>query len=439
VASDNVLMEDKEGAEIQRKSGRSLGQVLAAGVIALVVAMGVGRFAYTPILPAMQGRFDLSNAAAGALASSNYLGYLLGALLAAFVPTGRPQDAVLRTSLWTVAAATVLVGLTTDFSAWFALRFIAGLASAGGFVLAAAVVLEELSRRDTSGLSGVFFSGVGIGIMLSGLVVLPLNELLAGEPGVWRAGWLLLGTLALVLVIPCHAWLPREEAEYQDSGEGTWKGASPKKGSAGTGRCVASGATLAFALLCSAYFLEGAGYIVTGTFLPTIVDSLPGLGDLGAGVWILVGLAAAPSALLWAGAASRLRAPRALGAAYAAQAAGILLLVVSSTWWAAAASGMLLGGTFVGISALTLTYARQFVGGRRAGFAIGLLTAAYGVGQVVGPLVAARLADEAGHFGPALVVASGSVALGGLLMPAVGLVGGTNTAQGKGCVHDNEH
>lgn len=195
MAPDNVLMEDKEGAEIQLKSGRSLGQVLAAGVIALVVAMGVGRFAYTPILPATQGRFDLSNAAAGALASSNYLGYLL----------------------------------STDFLAWFALRFIAGLASAGGFVLAAAVVLEELSRRDTSGLSGVFFSGVGIGIMLSGLVALPLNELLAGEPGVWRAGWLLLGTLALVLVIPCYAWLPRGEAAHQDSGEGARKGASRRR------------------------------------------------------------------------------------------------------------------------------------------------------------------------------------------------------------------
>jgi MFS family permease len=398
-------MEDKEGTEIQLKSGRSLGQVLAAGVIALVVAMGVGRFAYTPILPATQGRFDLSNAAAGALASSNYLGYLL----------------------------------STDFLAWFALRFIAGLASAGGFVLAAAVVLEELSRRDTSGLSGVFFSGVGIGIMLSGLVALPLNELLAGEPGVWRAGWLLLGTLALVLVIPCYAWLPRGEAAHQDSGEGARKGASPKKGSAGTVRCVASGATLALALLCSDYFLVGAGYIVTGTFLPTIVESLPGLGSLGASAWILVGLAAAPSVLLWANMASRLGSATALAAAYVVQATGIILPAVSDAWWAAAASALLFGGTFVGIAALTLTYAREVTGAHRAGLAIGLLTAAFGAGQVLGPLVAAHLADDAGNFEPALIAASAMVALGGLLMPAVGLFGTTSTGSRKECVHGKKH
>jgi MFS family permease len=189
--------------------------------------------------------------------------------------------------------------------------------------------------------------------------------------------------------------------------------------------------------LCSAYFLEGAGYIVTGTFLPAIVDSLPGLGDLGTGTWILVGLAAAPSALLWAGAASRLGAATALGVAYAAQAAGILLPAVSSAWWAAAASGTLFGGTFVGISALTLTYARQFVDVRRAGLAIGLLTAAYGAGQVVGPLVAARLADDVDHFGPALVAASAAVALGVLLIAGVWFIDATPTT--KESAYGDEH
>lgn len=408
----------------------SIRRNLAAGILALVVAMGIGRFAYTPILPAMQGRFDLSNAAAGALASSNYLGYLLGAALATFVPAGWSRDALLRASLWAVVAATILTGLTADFTAWFALRFIAGLAGAGVFVLASAVVLEELSRRDRPGLFGVFFSGVGIGIALSGLVVLLLNGLLAGEPAAWRADWLLLGILALVLAFSCQAWLPRQEAAYRSYGRAR-EHATTEEESVGTTRRTAAGATLAFALLCSAYFLEGAGYIVTGTFLPVIAEGLPGLGDLGAGVWILVGLAAAASSLLWADVASRLGAVTALVAAYAAQAVGILLPALSIAWWAAAASGALLGGTFVGISALTLTYARQFVGERRAGLAIGLLTAVYGVGQAIGPLVAARLADDAGNFGPALVVASAAVALGGLLMAAIGFVAVINARKGE--------
>ena len=100
---------------------------------------------------------------------------------------------------------------------------------------------------------------------------------------------------------------------------------------------------------------------------------------------------------------------------------------------------MLFGGTFTGITALTLPYARRLAGPRGTSLAIGLLTTVYGIGQVLGPLVAARLADSAGGFGPALVAASGAVALGSLLMPAVGLASAISTSHRKECVHDNEY
>ena len=398
--------------------GRELRRGLVAGILALVVALGIGRFAYTPILPAMQERFDLSNTAAGTLASSNYLGYLLGALLAAFVPAGRAPDMLLRASLLVAAVSTVLMGLTASYPLWLILRFAAGLASAGVLVLGSAVMLQELSRRGQLGLSGIFYSGPGIGIALSGLLVLPLNAVLAGEPSTWRADWLLLGTVALVLVVPCMAWFPGSGAAEEtavDAGSVT-SGVEPE-----TENSMPAGVKLAIVLLCLAYFLAGAGYIVTGTFLPTIVEYIPGLGGLGVGVWALVGLAAAPSTVLWTRVASRVGSVAALVAAYAGQATGILLPAVSDAKWAAACSALLFGGTFVGIAALTLTYAREVTGGRRSGLAIGLLTAAFGVGQVLGPLVAAALAGETGVFGPALVLASAAVALGALLLPVAGL------------------
>ena len=176
-------------------------------------------------------------------------------------------------------------------------------------------------------------------------------------------------------------------------------------------------------LLCAAYLLEGCGYILAGTFLPAIVEDFSGLRGLGVGSWILVGFAAAPSTMLWARAARRVGHVRALFLAYLAQTVGVVLPALSGAAWAAAASAALFGGTFVGIAALTLTYARQVVGTRRGGLAIGFLTAAFGVGQVLGPLVAAALAEGPGGFGPALVFASAAVALGGLLIPAVGLAG----------------
>jgi len=446
VALHTVVMEDTEKAKAWLGSGRSLGRVLAAGVIALVVAMGIGRFAYTPILPSMQARFGLSNAAVGALASSNYLGYLGGALLAAFVPPGRARAALLRASLWTVAASTILMGLTADFSAWFILRFVAGVAGAGVFVLGSAAVLEEVSRRGRPGLSGVLYSGPGIGIVLTGLVVLSLNGLLAGEDAAWRAGWLVLGVLALVLVFPCLAWLPSGGSRRKPDGPGDGVllaenevGPAPLPAAGAYARV---GAALALAVLALAYFLEGIGYIITGTFLPTIVEGLPGLGGLGAGVWILVGIAAVPCTVLWGVIAARVGAVAALGAALALQAFGILLPALSSAWWAAAGSAVLFGGTFTGITAMTLTHARglaqDVAGPSGSGLTIGLLTAIYGVGQVLGPLLAAHMAGQSGGFGSALFAASGAVALGALLMPAVTLAGVIGSKEANVCANSAE-
>jgi MFS family permease len=304
----------------------------------------------------MQEKFDLSNTAAGALASSNYFGYLLGTLLAAFVPSGRPQDVVLRASLWTVVTTTVLVGLSADFSSWFALRVLAGLADAGVFVLGSAVILEELSQRGRLRLLGILYTGPGIWIALSGLVVLTLNGMLAREDAAWRAGWLVLGGLAFALALPCVAWLPGGRAVRQSAGHAK-DGSVPREGKVGSTDRAAADMALALALLGLAYFLEGVSYLVTGTFPPTIVEDLPGLGGLGPGAWILVGLAAVSCTVLWAGAAAGLGAATALGAAFTLQAFGILLPALFSAWWAAAGSAVLFGGTFTGITALTLPYA----------------------------------------------------------------------------------
>jgi predicted MFS family arabinose efflux permease len=276
------------------------------------------------------------------------------------MPAGRARDSLLRASLLVAAVSTLFVGLTASFPVWLILRLAAGLASAGVLVLGSAVMLQELSRRGQLRLSGIFYSGPGIGIALSGLLVLPFNALLGGEPATWRADWLLLGAVALVLMVPCMAWLPGSAAAEETTGNAgsVTSGVEPE-----TENPMPAGVKLAIVLLCLAYFLAGAGYIVTGTFLPTIVEYIPGLGGLGAGAWVLVGLAAAPSTVLWTRIASRAGSVAALVAAYAVQATGILLPALSGAKWAAACSALLFGGTFVGIAALTLTYAREVTGG----------------------------------------------------------------------------
>src|SRR3981189_3641497 len=136
-----------------------------AGLAALAVAMGVGRFAFTPLLPMMQGDAGVSLAQGGYLAAANYIGYLAGALWAM-----RPAraDVAIRISLLTIAVATLAMGVTQGMPAWIWWRTVAGGASAWALVQVSSWCLQELAARGKPELGGVVFSGVGFGIALAG-------------------------------------------------------------------------------------------------------------------------------------------------------------------------------------------------------------------------------------------------------------------------------
>jgi len=288
---------------------------------------------------------------------------------------------------------------TTSLVAWSIIRFVAGLASAGVFVLASGIVLDALRRQGRASLSGWLYSGVGVGIALSGVVVRA-----AGGTLRWRGDWLMLALLAGVAAYPSWRWLLRADGRATTI-EQEWPLAGRK-------------APVALALLLVAYLLEGTGYIVTGTFLVTIVDQMPGLGGFGPSVWVVVGLAAAPSGIVWAALAGRIGHARALALAYVTQACGIGLPLLGGGP-AALLSAVLFGGTFIGISTLTLTLAGHMAP-RRSAAIIGLLTAAFGLGQIAGPILAGDLAGRAHTFDPALVVAAGIVLVGSILMAVLG-------------------
>lgn len=373
-----------------------------AGLAALAVAMGIGRFAFTPILPSMRDAFGLSPSALGTLAAANYLGYLLGAIAATSPRLARWQGPILRGSLLMVVALTGLMATTHAPLAWLALRFLAGVASAGVFVYGSAAVLGWLAGHGRAALAGWFFSGVGVGIAAAGLIVLGVQRLGIGGEATWRAEWIGVTLLAVALVGPCWAWLPREPVA-----------ARPASRLAGGGWRRPSTALL---LLGAAYFLDGVGYIVAGTFLVAIAGAVPGLAGLGAAAWILVGVAGAPSAVLWIRAGARIGLMPALAVAYLLQGVSLALPALSARAGAAALSAILFGGTFIGITALTVAEGRRLVPPERAASTIGALTAIFGVGQVIGPLLAGALAGEQGDFRLPLLVASAVVLLGALLV-----------------------
>jgi MFS family permease len=380
----------------------ALARVLSSGMAALIVAMGVGRFAYTPLLPLMQHEFGFSAAMAGGLAALNFAGYLLGALLFVLLPISRHRVRLLQICLALSVGTTAAMGLSTTPVGWGALRLLAGIASAGVYVLASALVLEALAAHASAWLSGLFYSGVGLGIVLTGLLVMRWEQTLASG-----AIWLGLAVVCVPLAYYGAQGLPVPLAAQPQTATPIHPG----------GRWLLGGLILA-------YFCEGLGYIITGTFLVTIVRSATTIS--GNGVWITVGLAATVITPLWPIIVNRIGAVPALVTAHLLQAVGILLPAVSARPWAAVFGAILFGATFMGIAVMSLNLGRSLVP-QRSLAVIGLLTAAFGTGQVLGPLLAGVLATRTASFTLALVIAAAVVALGALAL----LVGSAGSRTSK--------
>ena len=383
--------------------------VALAGAVSLAVAMGIGRFAFTPLLPMMlhDGVIDLH--AASWLASANYLGYLAGALLCTFQPwlwTRAPRlppvngPWLVRAGLAATAVLTLGMALPAPLL-WPLLRFAAGVASALVFVYTSGWCLAQLARLEATALGGVMYAGPGAGIVVSGLFA---SGMVAWH---WRAatGWLIFGVLAFGL--SALVW------RIFRGGAGP-QAAAHARPDASAARGPHGGTEIA--LLALAYGMAGFGYIVTATFLPVIARAaLPGSPWLDM-FWPIFGLGVVGGALL----ATRLRVSGdlrlLLAGSYFVQAAGIAVGV-----WRPTLAGFAIGSLMLGLPFTAITFfAMQEVRRLRPALAastMGLLTAMYGIGQIVGPPLVALLLRRSANAGAGFTL-SLEIAMSALLLGA---------------------
>jgi len=367
-------------------------KIVIGGFFALFLALAVGRFAFTPILPIMQSNYGFSNTIAGNIASINYFGYLLGAITSKYIKNNRIQYTTYKISLVVCLLSTAAMAFSHTLYLWYFWRFIIGIASGFLNVLGVAFVLQNLAKRGKSHISGWMFCGVGTGIALTGIAVPALNIILDADQ-IWLG-------LAILSILPFYfGWTGVENVELQhDLSKITLPEKNPM-----------------IIKLYISYFLEGFGYIITATFIVSILAKTLNSVYAANISWILIGISAAITTLIWPKIASKFGTQKSLITAYLIQSVAIILPLILSNNLGYIISAIGFGGTFLGIVAMTLSYGRE-ISPHASNKVIGDLTILFGVGQIISPVIAGYLADIYGNFNISIIIAFCSVVLAAIIL-----------------------
>ena len=366
-----------------------------AGALAMAAAMGFGRFVYTPILPGMMEGAGLSSADAGLIAGANFIGYLLGAILAAFGwGAGRERRIALLGLLATVALLAAMAA-ATSLVGFLVIRFLAGLASAFAMIFTSSIVLPHGAQNEH--VPHLHFGGVGFGIALSSTLAFAVNMAAGDGAHGWRMSWIGSAMIAAMMVLAVYQLLPRPISGARTVPELPlpWR--------------------LPLVLVTISYGLFGFGYVVTATFLVAIARSTAAGPVVEALAWFVTGVAAALSLIAWRLLVRRVGIEATYATCIALEAVGVVGSVLLPPVAGALVGGLLLGLTFMAVTAYGLQLGRKLApeSPRRA---LAAMTAAFGTGQIAGPPVAGWLAERSGSFTVASLLAAAALATSVLLM-----------------------
>ena len=368
--------------------------ILLAGILSIIVGVGVARFAFTSLLPFMLDDF-LSLTYAGILASFNFTGYLAGAIFSVFIKDINTKVKYFRLGMILSIVTTLVLATTTDETLWLVSRIIAGFGSAMVLIVGGAIVMVKLNFESKTKAMGIHFSGIGFAIVVSELI-----SQYVLQNGTWTDAWLALSVFAFLITFYTLYILSFDKVIKKDALK------HPLSKSIFSTYVI---------LLILAYFTEGVGFVVQGTFLPDIINSLEGLEGYGNLGWLIVGVAGIPSSILWMRWAHSYGSVNVIIVAMALQIVGILIPALSTNILLNLLSGALYGSTFIGLVALFLNFGGQLAG-KNPVVLMGAMTAAYGIGQVGAPLYSVALIEYFGNYNSTLYVTALIVFIGILLL-----------------------
>lgn len=383
------------------------------GLYCMAVVMGYGRFLFTATLPDIMVQLSISTTIAGWLASINYIGYFIGALIAMFVPQRSTWQVLTLWAIISVVTTMLLVIPNMSLTLWYSIRLIAGIASGVAMILSSSFVIQSLSPERRSVLSAVHYAGIGVGISASAILTWCL--LILGYH--FDVIWLVAGLSSLPLL--WLLWAIKPASPKSSESHVVHQHLSMHQTYVNFKRALyeaIAGHRKAIALLSASYVLAGFGYITSATFLPVMAaQRLTTQTYAGLLIWLVVGVFAMLSNPLWGALAKRIGEIKTLIGLTILQAFGMCLPI-----WFDGAIGLygnaaILGLTFVGMVSMTLTLIKN-INPAYSNLLIGLATLAYALGQFLGPLVTVALAGQDDNFNAGLLVAAAGLIVGLVLL-----------------------
>ena len=367
--------------------------LILTGTAALALAIGIGRFTYTPILPFMLEELNITKTEGGLIASWNFFGYLCGSLLSISSIFKQRVKLVFFISIVLSISTTFLMSIDDEVIFFIIIRFISGLSSAFVLIFGTALILPSIQALGKKSLSTSHFMGVGFGIVISSILVTFLGEL--GFH--WDDLWIGVAMLSIILAVPIFICTPNENLQHSDYQNSNYKN------------------NLSFSLISISYGLYGFGYVILGTFISAMARETSGLEATEMYVWLLVGLAGIPMVIFWPWFGKKIGNDLALFFACAIMGLGVLMPVLLENKVGITSASILLGSTFIPITALALLEGQsRYNGSIRVSTAI--LTSSFSVGQMIGPYFGGVIIDLFNSYSIALTISSISLFIASILM-----------------------
>ena len=395
-------------------AGRVHYGLMVLGLVVLVVfsALGLARFGYTSILPAMQEALHLSNTRTGVLQSWNLVGYLVTVVFAGILAARFGPRVVISVALLVVAGGMALTGLIPTFGAACVGRFLAGVGGAGGNVPAMALLSAWFGARRRGLAAGAGVGGSSVALIVTGPLI-PAILQRNGEQG-WRMSWYVLAGMTLFVFAAAALFLRNRPAEKGVRPIGESEAEQNSAPTAAAASALDWGSVYRSRLLwklAGIYFGFGFSYIIYSTFFVRYLTGEAGFSRAGAGaLWMQIGVVSIVSGFLWGSVSDRWGRRAALLWVFGVQGASFLLFGLSRESWGVYVSAGLFALTAWSVPALMAALCGDLFGARLAPAALGLITLVFGLGQALGPWLAGVSADSAGTFAPAFLMA-GATAL----------------------------